>query len=607
MSTNKKRKKPGLFKQKDRFRRAFAYAQPHKSKILLILLLTITTASINVIEPLILKFIFDRLASDRNFNSILGGILVFLAIGAVRELCFVYSNSLSWKTRLSIHFNLLNAIVERLHLLPFEYSRKEGVGAIMTRMERGINGFITALSDLSFNVLPAIFYLVFSLVVMLQLDWRMTLLVLFFAPLPGVLATLAAPKQVQREKYLMSQWGKIYSRFNEVLSGIVTVRSFAMEDYEKSRFLKGVSKTNNMVIKGVRYDTAFGSMQNLVVTLARISAISLGGYLIFNDQMTIGSLVAFLGYVSGLFGPVQGLTSIYKTTQTASVSLDHIFSILDTREYLGDAPDAIDIGKVKGKIVYDNVVFAYVKNQPPLLKNINLTIHARETVALVGPSGSGKSTITALLQRFYDPDQGRLTIDGIDLRKIRQKSLRSNIGVVLQDALLFNESVRNNIAYGRPEASDDEIEKAARVANIHERIVSMENGYHTLVGERGNKLSVGERQRIAIARAILKDPPILILDEATSALDAELEAQVQEALEKLIRNRTTFIIAHRLATVVNANRILVMKNGKIIESGNHRELMGQQGYYRFLVDRQTKGLISRESLKSHQKPVNTTS
>ncbi|WMJ75589.1 ABC transporter ATP-binding protein [Cytophagaceae bacterium ABcell3] len=571
--------------------RALSYAKPQKRTVIGIITLTLLVAASGVAEPLIIKHIFDNLGTESQaLTQVAMGIGGLLALSLLKETFSGLSNWLTWRTRINIHYGLLGATVERIHRLPLDAHRKEGVGSVMTKLERGIQGFITAISEIAFNVLPALAYLVMAIVIMIQLDWRMTILVLAFAPLPTIIAAYAAPSQTERERFLMNRWGKIYSRFNEVLSGIVTVRSFAMEDYEKKRFLQDVDEANDRVVKGVGFDSRIGAFQNIVVTMARISAIALGGYFVIKGEFQIGTLMAFLGYVGGLFGPVQGLTGIYKTTQTAKVSLEHIFNILDTQDHLGDAPNAIEPGPFKGEVKFSHIHFNY-KGCEKLLNGINLHVKPGECVAIVGPSGSGKSTLMALLQRFYDPQEGTVEIDGMDVRTLKQQALRKQTGVVMQDALLFNDSIKNNIAYGRPNASDKEIIEAAIAANAHEFIMKMEDGYNTILGEKGNGLSVGERQRIAIARALLKSPPILILDEATSALDAELEAKVQEALDRLIKGRTTFIIAHRLATVVNADRIVVFKNGKIIETGTHKDLLNENGYYATLVERQTKGLL----------------
>jgi ATP-binding cassette subfamily B protein len=511
-------------------------------------------------------------------------------MAVLREVLAATNNWLTWRTRLGIHFDLLDSTVERLQTLPVAYHGQEGVGATMTRLDRGIQGFLTAITEIAFQVIPALVYLTMAVVIMVQLDLRLALLVLAFAPLPALLAQRAGGEQVERERTLLEAWSRIYSRFNEVLSGIVTVRSFAMEDAEKRRFLDGVGAANERVLSGVKTDARLSGLQGLSIAAARVSAIALGGWLVLAGQTTVGTLVAFLAYLSGLFGPVQGLTGVYGTLKRASAAVGHIYSILDARDMLADAPGAHKLKTLEGDVHIEHVSFAYTEGKACALSNVELHVRPGERIALVGPSGSGKSTLVALLQRFYDPTSGCIRFDGWDLRQLEQRALRRQIGVVLQDAVLFDDSIRANIAYGRPEASHAEVQEAAQAAHAHDFISRLPQGYDTRVGERGKLLSGGERQRIAIARALLKNPPLLVLDEATSALDAESEQLVQQAIDRLAAGRTTFVIAHRLSTVVRADRIVVLKEGRIHETGRHAELMAAGGYYAFLVRQQLFGL-----------------
>ena len=340
----------------------------------------------------------------------------------------------------------------------------------------------------------------------------------------------------------------------------------------------------------MKFDARVAVVQNLATGGARILVVAYGGYLALTGRMSVGTLLAFLGYLGGLTLPIQGLTGLYQTLRRAAVSLDAVFSILEAEDHVPDAADAQEARVLRGEVVFDSVGFGY-RTGRPVLHEIALRVAPGETVALVGPSGGGKTTLMGLLQRLHDPERGAILVDGVDVRAFTQRSLRKQIGVVLQEALLFDDTVRANIAYGRPDAAVEEIEAAARAANAHEFITALPRGYDTFVGERGGLLSAGQRQRIAIARALLKNPPILIFDEATAALDAESEAEVQAAIERLLVGRTTFLVAHRLSTVVSADRIVVLRGGRIAEIGTHAELMRSRGYYAGLVELQTRGLI----------------
>jgi ATP-binding cassette subfamily B protein len=566
------------------------------------LLLTMTPSITGAIEPLLMKQAIDVLTEGGGLNKLVVALLGLLAIAASRELLMTITNWLKWRTRLRVHKELLGATVERMQMRPLGEQRSGGVGGDITMLERGIQSFLNAISELAFSVFPAVVYLIMAALLMAQMDWRLSLVALVFAPLPALIAMWAAPEQTERERYLLDAWGKIYARFNEVLSAITTVRSFTMERAETKRFLSSVDTANARLLRGVARDSKVGGAQGLVVALARIAAMGVGAWLILEGQSTVGTLVAFLAYLGGLFAPITALTGVYTTAQRARAAVDHIYAILDAKDELADAPDSRALVHVKGDVVFENVSFSYGPGQAPTLSEVDLHVRPGERIAIVGPSGAGKSTLMALLQRFNDPQLGSIRIDGCDLRDLTQQSVRSNIGVVLQESVLFDDTVRVNIAYGRPDATHEEIVLAAKAANAHEFILALPGGYDSPVGERGRLLSGGERQRIAIARAILKDPRILILDEATSALDAESQTLVQQALERLVQGRTTFIIAHRLATVVNVDRIIVMKNGRIHEMGNHAELMNAAGYYAQLVRQHMGGVMGSSAQRGSRPP-----
>jgi ATP-binding cassette, subfamily B, bacterial len=491
----------------------------------------------------------------------------------------------------SIEYDLRARTMLRVHTLPVSFHQGQQVGALMTRLDRGIGQLVGAAGTLAFSTLPSIAFLITALWIMRGEDWRLALVLGAFAPLPAIIGVIAAREQSERERKLLNGWSAIYSRLNEVLGGIRTVKAFTMERRELADFLQGVRGTNRTVRRGIVIDTTVGTAKEAISLLARTTTIGLGGYLVIRGEVTVGTVIAFLGYMGSVFGPVEGLTGIYATLRKASAALEVVQMISEAPEDPADAPNAVELQSVRGDIDLRDVHFSY-DGRKHVLDGLDLHIAAGETVAIVGASGAGKSTIASLVQRLYDPQHGAVLIDGEDIRRYRQESLRQHIGVVLQDGLIFRDTVRANIAYGCPDATQAQIEAAAKAANAHDFIVSqLPDGYDTDVGERGGTLSAGQRQRIAIARTLLKDPRILILDEATSALDAESEAKVQEALGRLMTGRTTIVIAHRLATVTRADRIVVMSDGRVQDQGTHAELMRRGGYYARLVGHQTAGLV----------------
>jgi ATP-binding cassette subfamily B protein len=571
--------------------RSLEFIRPYRRSLGAVLGLALVLATLSAIDPLIMKYLFDQLASPTGGHDFAVAMAGLLCLELVRALLQWWLGTWSWDVRLAVEYSVRERVVSKLNSLPLAYHQREGVGGTINRINQGITGYVAAFSDLAFNLLPTVLYLGLSVFAMYRLDWRLASAVIVFTPLPGLIGVRAAPEQIRRERRLVERWSSIYGRFNEVLAGMMTVKGFGMEDAEKRRFLDGVRHGNELVRRGVRRDGRNGAFRNLAATSARLGALALGGWLAFQGQLGVGTLVAFLGYIGGLFGPVQGLTNTYQTFRRVTVSLESIYGVLDAEDTVGDGPDAANVPPLRGEVQFHQVGFAYQAGSP-VLRSIDLTVLPGETVALVGPSGSGKTTLVTLLQRLHPVSSGAILIDGIDIRAMTQRSLRSQIGVVFQDPHLFNDTVRANIAYGRPEATSEEVEAAARAAQAHDFIMMLPEGYDTVVRERGSRLSGGQRQRIAIARALLKDPPILVLDEATSALDAESEHLIQLALRRLLQGRTALVIAHRLSTVRDADRIVVINGGVITETGTHDELCLREGYYSSLVERQRRGFLA---------------
>jgi ATP-binding cassette, subfamily B, bacterial len=575
--------------------RSLQFVRPHRRPLAVVVLLALILAALSAADPLIMKYLIDQLGTPGGMRAFAYAMVGLLLLELFRAVLQGWMGIWSWDIRLGVEYRVRECVVGKLNSLPITFHHREGVGGVMNRINQGISGYVAAFSEFAFNLVPTLLYLTLSVTAMLRLDWRLAVLVLLFTPIPALIGARAAPEQMRRERRLVERWSSIYSRFNEVLAGMMTVKGFGMEQAEQRRFLDGVREGNEVVRRGIRTDSRTGALRNLAATMARITALAAGGYLAAQGEITVGTLVAFLGYIGGLFGPVQGLTNTYQTFRKVSVSLETIYGILDAEDVVGDAPGAADVPPLRGEVHFSGVTFGYHPGVP-VLRDINLRVRPGETVALVGPSGCGKTTLVTLLQRLHAVTHGSITVDGIDIRTMTQRSLRAQIGVVFQDPHLFNDTVRANIAYGRPQVTQAEIEVAARAAQAHDFIMALPDGYDTIVRERGTRLSGGQRQRIAIARALLKDPPILVLDEATSAMDAESEHLVQVALKHLLRGRTAFVIAHRLSTVREADRIVVIRDGQISETGTHVELLAEKGYYASMVHRQEGGFLGHADI-----------
>lgn len=568
-------------------RRSLVYLRPHSVTIGTVVFITLACSGITATEPLVHKAIFDRLASLNGSPSmaalawLLLGLLVLVVMRQVGEAA---SSLLAWKARLSINRELLNQATARLHELPLAYHQSRGIGETMTRVDRGITAFMEALASIAFQVLPAVAYLTLSLVFMLRLSPALALVAILFVVPPLVFGRGAMRRLVELERAILDRWCRIYDRFQQVLAGMKTVKSFAREHEEQALFVSSVADTQREVLRSVRMQAKLGVGRGLCIQLGRVMVLGVGSFLAYRGDIGLGTLVAFLGYLGGLYAAVQSLLGLYESIRRAELGLATFFSILDAKNEVPDEKRAIVPGSLAGEIGFHEVSFRYPGGTSrAALDRVSCVIRAGEFVAVVGRSGAGKSTFADLILRFYDPVQGSITIDGIDIRRLSQRAFRKYVGVVSQEPFLFDDTIEANLKYGNPSATAAEVERAARAANAHDFIQALPEGYRTPIGRGGVALSGGERQRLAIARMILKDPRIVILDEPTSALDVEAEAAVHDAILRLAKGRTTILIAHRLNTTLQADRVLLFEEGRLVQEGRPSALVAIDGPYRNML------------------------
>lgn len=567
--------------------RILSYIKPYISRLVIAGICTALAAGANLYVPWIVKDVIDKVFQNKDQNLLNLICLSIIVMFFARGIFFYGQNYLMSYVGERVVIDIRGAVYRKLQGLATSFYDKNKLGTIMSYVTNDVSALQTAMVSNTIEMITESCVLIGSIVLMVILDWKLTLftfctfpVVLFFIDFFG--------KKIRKSGHKIQEaTADITSLLQETLSSVRVVKSFVRESYEVQRFDEQNKVNFNANMKNAQLMATLSPVVEFTAALGVTAIIWFGGRSVINGDISAGSLVAFLVYAINISNPIKRLTRAIGTVQKALAAAQRVFYVLDLKETIHEKENALLLPNVKGEVQFDHVCFAY-DPQEPVLDDINFTAKEGQVVALVGPSGAGKSTIANLVPRFYDINSGAITIDGYNIADVTLNSLREQVGIVPQETTLFNGSVYTNILYGRLDATLEEVESAAKAANAHEFIEKLPQGYETMLGDRGVNISGGQRQRIAIARAILKNPRILILDEATSALDTESERIVQEALDRLMVGRTSFVIAHRLSTVQNADKILVLDKGRVVEEGNHQELMDKQGLYARLHDIQFK-------------------
>ena len=525
----------------------------------------------------LVKPALDEIFLNRNSDMLMLIPVAVVVIYLVKGACNYTQTILMSFIGQRVVADLRNNLYRRIQMQSLSFFTKNPTGILMSRITSDVGYVQGAVSEAVTSLFKDSFTLVCLVFVIFYRDWQLAIIAMFVFPLTIYPIAKFGGKMRSIATRTQATMGSLTALLQETISGTRIVKAFSMEEYENSRFAKENEHLFKLALKSVSISAISSPFMEFLGGIGIATIIFYGGYQVIKGVSTPGTFFSFLTALIMLYEPVKRLTNVNNTIQQGIAGAVRVFSIIDIAPDIKNDADAIVLPKISQGLDIRDVTFCY--EETPVLKNINLSIRAGEVVAFVGMSGGGKTTLVNLIPRFYDVSQGQILIDGHDIRHVTIESLRGQIGIVTQQTILFNDTVRNNIAYGNIEKSDQDIIQAAKAANAHDFITSLPKGYDTVIGEQGAKLSGGERQRISIARALLKDAPILILDEATSSLDTEAEIEVQDALEYLMKGRTTLIIAHRLSTIRNAHRILVLANGEIVEEGTHESLLEKRGEY----------------------------
>ncbi|MEM0084664.1 MAG: ABC transporter ATP-binding protein [Candidatus Methanomethylicia archaeon] len=559
-------------------RKLFRYMMPYKLAVFTIVTCVAIVSLTNTISPYLLGLAIDNYILVGDLSGLLNISLLYLLVMFVNWIATVIQGyAVEW-TGQRLIYDFRNKMMEKLMFQSYKYYDDKRAGELISIVINDTSTLRESFISGIFNIIGDIFSMVGVIIAMFLLNVPLTLITLLTLPVMFLIAYVFNRKFRKAYRRTREKIAEVTTRVQESVSGIRVIQAFGREEDSQARFQMSAHEQFEAQVQAGKLMAIFWPIINFVGSIGTVTVLLYGGFLSAEGRLEIGVLVAFLAYVTRFMNPIMQLTNFYDMLQSALAASDRIFKVLESEVDVKDSPNAIELPKVRGDIRYNNVWFEYVKGIP-VLKGINLHIRPGEKIAIVGPTGSGKTTLVYLLARFYDVTSGSITIDGYDIRNVKQDSLRRQIAFVPQDTFLFRGTVMDNIRIGKPNATDDEVIEVCKRLGIHDFIMRLPNGYYTDAGEAGRKLSTGERQLLSFARALLKDPPILILDEAISAVDPKTEYMIKYAIRKLLENRTSIIIAHRLTLARDWDRIIVLHNGVIEEEGTHEELMLKQGFY----------------------------